>query len=103
MGEDCCIAQRGDGHRCTRRKKPGSQFCGTHLRGTPHGIYQCNNMNRRTKKVEIWLEDLNGINYYVDGHGNVYQPEHVIQSLENPKTVGTISGPEHARILVLYD
>ena len=54
-------------------------------------------------KVEIWLEDLLGINYYVDGRGNVYQPEDVIRSRPNPRVVGKITGPKDGRVLVLHE
>ena len=37
--ERCC-ALRSNGSRCTRRKKDGNEkFCGTHIKGTPHGIW----------------------------------------------------------------
>ena len=36
-GELCC-GLRANGQRCTRRKKDGNEkFCGTHIKGTPHG------------------------------------------------------------------
>ena len=37
---DRCCAKRSDGEQCTRRKKADHvTFCGTHLKGTPHGVY----------------------------------------------------------------
>jgi hypothetical protein len=35
---DRCCAKRASNEQCTRRKKDGSEFCGTHVKGTPHGI-----------------------------------------------------------------
>ena len=32
-----CTARRANGEQCTRRKKEGECFCGTHIKGTPHG------------------------------------------------------------------
>ena len=32
-----CGAKRANGEQCTRRKKDDSCFCGTHVKGTPHG------------------------------------------------------------------
>ena len=34
--ERCC-ALRANNEQCTRRKKSGEKFCGTHIKGTPHG------------------------------------------------------------------
>ena len=34
--ERCC-ALRANGEQCTRRKKNHPKFCGTHVKGTPHG------------------------------------------------------------------
>ena len=33
-----CSAKRADGDQCTRRRKDGCDFCGTHAKGTPHGL-----------------------------------------------------------------
>ena len=32
-----CCAKRANGEQCTRRRKDESIFCGTHIKGTPHG------------------------------------------------------------------
>ena len=34
--ERCC-ALRANKEQCTRRKKNGDKFCGTHIKGIPHG------------------------------------------------------------------
>ena len=41
-----CIAKRANGEQCTRRNKNGEQFCGTHIKGTPHGIIDINNTSK---------------------------------------------------------
>ena len=33
-----CNAMRANNEQCTRRRKEGNQFCGTHTKGTPHGL-----------------------------------------------------------------
>src|SRR6056300_1938412 len=33
-----CNAKRASGEQCTRRKKEGCEYCGTHVKGTPHGL-----------------------------------------------------------------
>ena len=35
-----CIAKRADKEQCTRRRKDSEQFCGTHLKGSPHGTIE---------------------------------------------------------------
>ena len=36
---DRCCAKRANGEQCTRRRKDTTtEYCGTHLKGTPHGI-----------------------------------------------------------------
>ena len=37
-----CNAKRANGEQCTRRRKDNCEFCGTHIKGTPHGYYQIN-------------------------------------------------------------
>ena len=36
--ERCC-AKRANNEQCTRRRKDGEMFCGTHIKGTPNGIF----------------------------------------------------------------
>ena len=33
-----CIAKRANDEQCTRRRKEGCEYCGTHVKGTPNGI-----------------------------------------------------------------
>ena len=35
------------------------------------------------QKVDIWVEEIKGIQYYLDKTGNVYDPKDIIES--NPK------------------
>jgi hypothetical protein len=37
---DRCCAKRASSEQCTRRKKEGCEYCGTHMKGTPHGIVE---------------------------------------------------------------
>ena len=36
--EERCTALRANEERCTRRRKTGLDFCGTHEKGQPHGV-----------------------------------------------------------------
>ena len=36
--DERCCGLRANGQQCTRRKKEGQdKYCGTHIKGTPHG------------------------------------------------------------------
>jgi hypothetical protein len=88
LSERCC-ARRANGEQCTRRRKEeGTEFCGTHLKGTPHGT--CD-QEEETKpnghKIEVWAQDIQGIIYYIDKAFNVYQVEDIMQSNVNPKVI----------------
>lgn len=80
-----CIANRANGEQCTRRKKNEECYCGTHAKGTPHGIME-NNLSSQNNlvKVEVWVQEIKGINYYIDSNNNVYNSEDIISNKQNP-------------------
>jgi hypothetical protein len=86
---DRCCAKRANGDICSRRKKEGSDYCGTHIKGTPHGIIEKDEHNKiNTKeKVEVFAQDINGIIYYIDDKNNVYDIEDILKNIENPKII----------------
>mgnify|MGYP001205704021 CR=1 FL=1 len=84
--ERCC-AFRANGEQCTRRKKKDNTFCGTHLKGTPHGtVTQIPEKAKFTKKT-VWVEDIKGIIYYVDNENNVYEPHDILENKTNPRII----------------
>jgi len=86
---DRCCAKRANGEQCTRRRKDNTtEFCGTHLKGTPHGICdQDEDSKPEGHKIEVWAQDIQGIIYYIDKSFNVYQVEDIMQSKVNPKVI----------------
>jgi len=82
---DRCCAKRANSEQCTRRRKKEFNFCGTHIKGTPCGIINNEGElpNTQTHK-EIWLEDINGIMYYLDNDHNVYKAEDIMSNKINP-------------------
>lgn len=85
---DRCCAKRASGEQCTRRKKTDCEYCGTHMKGTPHGI--CDNEDDDKpvgQKVEVWAQEIHGIIYYIDKTCNVYQVEDIIANKMNPKVI----------------
>lgn len=85
---DRCCAKRANGEQCTRRRKTDDEYCGTHLKGTPHGICEDNDDNKpQGYKIEVWAQDIKGIIYYIDKSFNVYQAEDIVSSNANPKII----------------
>ena len=86
---DRCCAKRATNEQCTRRKKESFEYCGTHIKGTPHGIIdtQENEIKVNTQKIEVWAQDIQGIIYYIDKFNNVYQAEDIIVNKVNPKII----------------
>jgi hypothetical protein len=85
---DRCCAKRASNEQCTRRRKDGSEYCGTHMKGTPHGIVDTNNdIKINTQKVEVWAQDIQGIVYYIDKFNNVYDTADIIKNQVNPKII----------------
>lgn len=86
---DLCVAKIANGVQCTRRKQSNdAQFCGTHIKGQPYGIEsKVDSTVQQTKKVEIWVQEIKGINYYIDNTNNVYKPEDIISNTANPAVI----------------
>jgi len=86
--ERCC-AKRANEEQCTRRKKEGNEYCGTHLKGTPNGMMNVgeDEVPNTTQRVEVWGQDIMGITYYIDNTGNVYETEDVVMNKHNPKVI----------------
>lgn len=86
---DRCCAKRASGEQCTRRRKDNTtMFCGTHLKGTPHG--ECNleeDIKQQEQTIDVWLQDIQGIVYYIDKNNNVYQPEDIMSGNKTPKII----------------
>ena len=84
--ERCC-AKRANGEQCTRRKQDDGEFCGTHSKGTPHGMISDKEPKNITKKVEVNAIDIKGIVYYLDNNNNVYDTEDIISNNNNPRII----------------
>ena len=93
-----CIAKKCGGEQCTRRKKNDSNFCGTHIKGTPHG--QTTDFTSNLKKVNVYAEDIDGIIYHIDDHGNVYNTEDLCRSLDNPRIISKYENKDGKILLV---
>jgi hypothetical protein len=88
--ERCC-AKRANDLQCTRRKKKGEEYCGTHLKNKPFGVVETTNVEsvkeETTYKIEVWTQEIQGICYYIDKYKNVYLMEDIILNKINPKII----------------
>lgn len=89
---DRCSALKAEGIQCTRRRKDAKEFCGTHLKGTPHGVVN-NEKSPESKftKINVISQEIEGIIYHLDNNGNIYDPQDIHQNLENPKVIAKYS------------
>lgn len=85
---DRCIAKIANNEQCTRRKKSENVYCGTHLKGLPHGVIHKYDLNlNEYKKITVTAKDINGIFYYIDENFNVYDTNDIMNGTKNPKIV----------------
>jgi hypothetical protein len=87
-----CLAKRANGEQCTRKKKDGCDYCGTHTKGVPCSIMDDNEENSDKVKisqqsVNIWVQNIKGIEYFIDSSQNVYKHEDVINNSTNPRII----------------
>lgn len=83
-----CNAKRANGEQCTRRRKDKCEFCGTHVKGTPHGLAQTTEISENIMhSVEVVAEEIYGIVYYIDKNNNVYKTEDVLEGKQNPAII----------------
>ena len=86
--ERCC-AKRADGSQCTRRKREDSMYCGTHIKGTPHGLMSYDAPKQTTKEVEVFLQEIKGIGYWIDNNNNVYKGDDILSGKQDPSIIAT--------------
>lgn len=85
-----CSAKRANGEQCTRRCKEESEFCGTHYKGTPHGLIQSDALPQQPdmQKLDVFAKEVRGgIVYYIDSSNNVYKTEDILEGKSNPRIV----------------
>ena len=86
--QDRCCAKRANGEQCTRRKKTEhDNYCGTHMKGVPHGTINVVVSDMVGVKKEVWVEEIGGIMYYLDTNNNVYNTEDIMSNRVNPKII----------------
>jgi 23S rRNA pseudoU1915 N3-methylase RlmH len=83
-----CNARRANNEQCTRRRKDGSEYCGTHSKGIPNGFMKENEVtSNSTQKIDISTEEIQGIVYYIDKFNNVYKTDDIIANKPDPQII----------------
>ena len=81
-----CLALIEDQQQCPRKKATKKDVCTIHKKGTPFGIVQGNNGHQNRM---LFLETLQGIEYYVDECNRIYSMEAILNRNPNPPVIGT--------------
>jgi hypothetical protein len=109
-----CLAKCANGDQCSRRKNKDVDYCGTHIKGCPHGVVSNSDVITKDsasvttesgsggafmttgtsegsgmvkKQIHVWLEDINGIMYWINDTGSVYDTGDIMNSVENPRII----------------
>lgn len=90
---DRCQATRANQQQCTRKKKKNQDYCGTHLKGVPNHIKVDDNEVPilQQQKVNIWAQNIKGIEYFVDEKNQIYKHEDIISNINNPTIIATFT------------
>ena len=97
---DRCTALRASLEQCTRRRRDNQVLCGTHLKGTPHGLISSNKEIKPVKKITVWSEDIKGIIYYIDKNNNVYDNQDIRHNITNPKIIAKWQKNENEEYII---
>tara|TARA_B000000532_G_C18694321_1_gene331060 strand:+ start:57 stop:473 length:417 start_codon:yes stop_codon:yes gene_type:complete len=82
-----CRAKRADGKQCSRARREGEDYCGTHIKGCPHGRYKTKEEDK--EELKLSLIEYKGIVYHIDlKKGEVYSTEDILNKSISPKIVG---------------
>ena len=84
---DRCCALRANKEQCTRRKKAGEKFCGTHIKGIPHGELNEVQQKKTHNLKQVFAQEIKGIVYWIDEENNVYDNQDIFQNKDNPKII----------------
>ena len=64
------------------------EFCGTHSKGTPHGLMDSDQqIVQQNVCIDVIAKEIKGIVYYVDKFNNVYNTEDIMQTKPNPRII----------------
>jgi len=84
-----CTAKRINGEQCTRRKKNDCDYCGTHHKTLPFGVFDGDKSSGETMlDIDVFTKEIQGIVYHMDKLLNVYNTEDILGEKINPQIIG---------------
>lgn len=97
-----CIALKCNGERCSRKQKGNdTSFCGTHMKGANYGtIDQCVQIKKK-EKIQLWVQEINGISRYIDKNFNVYCIQDILNMTPNPRIVARYGIQENGNYYII--
>ena len=99
---DRCLAKRGSGDRCTRRRREGHKFCGTHCKSTPNGIVSSTAEDLEGwEKLQVYVEHSRGIPYFVDRDGWAYHYADILRRIHNPRKIGKLTDSAEGKVFTI--
>ena len=92
-GKQCeqCMGRKQDGKQCTRKRKPGKEFCGKHENNRRYGRIDDDNniiIPNNSDIIRFVKTKINGSDYLVDSNKNVID----YTDIECPEFIGTYNG-----------
>lgn len=85
--DELCMARKADSCQCTRRRKPGSDYCGKHINNLKHGRIDDNEeYSNNDKFIHCSITTINGKQYLMDQNDIIYTND-----VENPTILGKLS------------
>ena len=90
-----CQAYKLNKTQCTRKRKNGELYCGTHMKNAQNGsVFDTTDYNPPPIKIKqttkcVYEHTINNIVYFIDDVNNVYNTEDVMMEIRNPRIIGT--------------
>lgn len=87
-----CSSKLLSGKQCSHKHLPGENLCGMHQKrkDKDKDTSKKNIHEEKIKYIEIISKEINGIVYFIDVSGNVYDAEHVMRQITNPTIIGKL-------------
>lgn len=105
--ENRCIAKIANNAQCTRKRKDGCEYCGTHFKVNSDSIVDSSSSSdsslQNTKPIDVIARSIGGIVYYIDKYNNVFNTSDILSGVINPSIIGKakiINGKFHIPDLI---
>jgi len=88
---ETCTAICSNGKKCMRKCCIGIQFCGTHKPFSEPAVANDTKPNTPTCTHSVFVEDIDGIAYYMDSYNNVFNAEDILRQSLSPRIIAKYS------------